>query len=147
MKRIKNTLVVPFWAQHFSTLRTDENVNHGYFRIGQLILETQVNNCLVIIAKITSEPKPEIQNLARELSGNLSYSIQQYKDGLVCAKQFIDEVTLYVANTANDAQHSECMFRLPTCGKCPATKLVGDAEHEARELSHYEWLNANRNSK
>jgi hypothetical protein len=144
MKRIKNTLVVPFWAQHFATLRTCENVNNGHFRIGQLILETQINNCMVIVAKITSEPKPEIQNLARELSGNLSYTIQQFEDGHVCAKQFIDEVAFSIQNTHNDSQHSECMFRLPTCGSCPSTKLVGDAEHEARELSHYEWLNANR---
>jgi hypothetical protein len=144
MKRIKNLLVVPFWAQHFSTLRTDENVNNGHFRIGQLILDTKINNCCMIVAQIVAEPKPEIQNLARELSGNLAYSIQQFEDGLVCAQQFINEVAFSIQNTLNDSQHSECMFRLPNCDKCPATKLVGDEAHEAHELSHYEWLNANR---
>lgn len=144
MKKIFGHLVIPFWAQHFSTLRVDENVLRGHFRIGQLILETKLSNCCVIIAKLTPAPKEEIQEIAFSCATIISYSINKYIEGLICASEFLNEITTAVVRANNDVNNSCCNMRLPQCKECPATKIKGDAEHEARELSHYEWLNANR---
>ena len=145
MKRILNYVIVPFWSQHFSTLRTDENVNHGYFRIGQLMLTTKINNCCVILAEVNAEPKNEIQSVATDMAGIIESRIDQYNQGLICAGEFIDSVYTALGNATTDANHSTCNMRLPSCGKCPAEKVKGDEAHEAREQSHYEWLNAHRN--
>jgi hypothetical protein len=147
MKKIMNYVVIPFWAQHFSTLRVDENVNQGRFRIGQLILETKVNNCFMIIAELTPSPKEEIQDISVKVTNALNMRIKQFNDGLICAGEFLNEVTILIVDANKDVNNSTCNMRLPSCGKCPATKIKGDEAHEALEQSHYEWLNAHRNLK
>ena len=96
----------------------------------------------MIIAKLTPAPKEEIQEIASSCATTISYRTNQYIEGLICAGEFLNEITEAVVKANKDVNNSCCSMRLPQCKECPATKIKGDAEHEARELSHYEWLNA-----
>ena len=142
MKRIMNTLVVPFWSDTFSKLRTDENVIAGHFRIGALTLETQFNSKAVIIAKVTGTLKPCIDTFATTLADNMSERISQYREGLICAGEFINEMTNESLDAHNSSCNSTCTMRQPWCDKfeCPAIKIAGTAKHEAQEAKHREFF-------
>jgi hypothetical protein len=117
MHRIKNTLVIPFWAQHFSTLRTDENVNAGFFRIG---------------------PRKDINFYAMELVSQLKDCIAKYEEGLLCTAQFINEAHYATEEAHDDAEYSKCAQRFSGCDSyaCPAVKPFG-SEMETKKMEKF----------
>ena len=140
MKKVFNHLVIPFTDACFSRLRTDDNVNNGYFRIGRIILETRVNNSFVIIAKIVEDARTrrDIGFYADALVSELKEQIKNYEDGLICAANLLNEVAFSAEHYHDEAEHSECAARFSGCDNyaCPAVKVPG-SEKQTEKMEKF----------
>jgi len=139
----KNWIVKFAWNAGFAHLHTEENVCRGNFRIGRNFYQTVCNWPFVMIAKPVQIAIFTVGGICDILYKDVNAISVNYKDGLVCAQEYLNKVTDLVFNAHADMRNSVCNMKQPTC-KCVCEKLIDDEKHEKVELSHYEWLNAHR---
>ena len=146
MKKVFGHLIVPCYDACFARLRTDDNVYNGFVRIGQLMLETKINNRFFIVAKITDKPAKvrDINWFAQGLVNDLKERITQYEEGLICAAEFLNEAVDSSDNWHDEAEHSSCRMRITHCDEycCPAVKAPGSEKETERQEQFIRDYNA-----